>query len=37
MKNRVIDLPYIGKDTYNINILQLKNDKKLLKLYFQNI
>ena len=37
MKNEVIDLSYIGKDTFNFNISQLKNDKKLLKLYFQNI
>ena len=37
MKNEVIDLSYIGKDTCNFNISQLKNDKKLLKLYFQNI
>ena len=37
MKNEVIDLYYIGKDTFNFNISQLKNDKKLLKLYFQNI
>ena len=36
MKNEVIDLSYIGKDTFNFNISQLKNDKKLLKLYFQN-
>jgi hypothetical protein len=37
MKNEFIDLSYIGKDTFNFNISQLKNDKKLLKLYFQNI
>ena len=37
MKNEVIDLSYIGKDTFNFNISQLKNEKKLLKLYFQNI
>ena len=37
MKNEVIDLSYIGRDTFNFNISQLKNDKKLLKLYFQNI
>ena len=37
MKNEVIDLSYIGKDNFNFNISQLKNDKKLLKLYFQNI
>ena len=37
LKNEVIDLSYIGKDTFNFNISQLKNDKKLLKLYFQNI
>ena len=37
MKNEVIDLSYIGKDTFNFSVSQLKNDKKLLKLYFQNI
>ena len=37
MKNEVIDLSYIGKESFNFNISQLKNDKKLLKLYFQNI
>ena len=37
MKNEGIDLSYIGRDTFNINILQLKNDKKLLKIYIQEI
>ena len=37
MKNEGIDLSYIGRDTFNFNISQLKNDKKLLKLYLQNI
>ena len=37
MKNEGIDLSYIGKNTFNFNISQLKNDKKLLKLYLQNI
>ena len=37
MKNEGIDLSYIGRDTFNINILQLKNDKKLLKLFLQEI
>lgn len=37
MKNEGIDLSYIGRDTFNINILQLKNDKKLLKIYLQEI
>jgi ElaB/YqjD/DUF883 family membrane-anchored ribosome-binding protein len=37
MKNEDIDLSYIGKDTFTINISQLKNDKKLLKLYSQDI
>ena len=37
MKNEGIDLSYIGKDTFTINISQLKNDKKLLKLYSQDI
>ena len=37
MEKDGIDLSYIGKDTFNKNILQLKNDKKLLKLLSQNI
>ena len=37
MKNNGIDLSYIGKDSFNINILQLKNDRKLLKIYSNNI
>ena len=37
MKNEDIDLSHIGKDTFTINISQLKNDKKLLKLYSQDI
>ena len=37
MKNEGIDLSYIGRDTFNINILQIKNDKKLLKIYLQEI
>lgn len=37
MENGVIDLFYIGKDTFSKNISQLKNDKKLLKIFSQNI
>ena len=37
MKNNGIDLSYIGRDSFNINILQLKNDRKLLKIFSNNI
>ena len=37
MESGVIDLSYIGKDTFSKNISQLKNDKKLLKILSQNI
>jgi len=37
MEDGVIDLFYIGKDTFSKNISQLKNDKKLLKIFSQNI
>ena len=37
MENVGIDLFSIGKETFSKNIVQLKNDKKLLKLLSQNI
>ena len=37
MENGGIDLFSIGKETFSKNIVQLKNDKKLLKLLSQNI
>lgn len=37
MQYVVIDLPNIGKDTFSLNISQLKNDRKLLKIYSHNI
>ena len=37
MENGGIDLFSIGKETFSKNIIQLKNDKKLLKLLSQNI
>ena len=37
MEIHPIDVSNIGRETFNINIMQLKNDKKLLKLYSQNI
>jgi hypothetical protein len=35
--NKVIDIFDLGKNTFNINLTQLKNYKKILKLYSEYI